>query len=68
MTKSFKTRSKFGYQPVILNDLALKLFKFYMEHLRSLMSDKYPDLNNEESPLFPVICKQKIASKFLYMF
>ena len=68
LSEYFKTKRKFGFQPIILANISVKLFRFYWEKIRPMIQPE----SSSNSPLWltyeGVQCKSigsKISSYFL---
>lgn len=59
MTTSFKTRYYFGYQPIVLADMAFDLMKYYIRVVRPRIA---PEDNSGCSPLWLSIHCQKLTA------
>ena len=52
MTDEFKTKAKFGYQPILFPPLPKRILTFFLDKVRPSLELAHPSLNSPESYLF----------------
>ena len=53
MSDNFKTAATYGWQPLLGTELVKAIIAWYLENVRQLIQDVYPELAGPDSPLFP---------------